>query len=128
MSRSILSNSGRSIVEKKLEALQRGCDKTMHADVNAPRNLRARRTRTFRASNGANAVRGYATKACVLRTLVHDFMRQCAEREKVGRRGTSRDPRPTNPYFKQFAGEELALVISSGHDDMPAAAACASKP
>lgn len=100
----------------------------MHADVNAPRNLRARRTRTFRDANGASAARGYVTKACVLRTLVHDFMRQCAEIEKVGRRGTSRDPRPTNPYFKQFAGEELALVISSGHDDMPAAAACASKP
>lgn len=128
MSRSILSNSGRSIVEKKLEALQQGCDKTMHADVNAPRNLRARRTRTFRDAKGASAARGYVTKACVLRTLVHDFMRQCAEREKVGRRGTSRDPRPTNPYFRQFAGEILALVISSGNENAPPAVACASGP
>ncbi|MEX0892105.1 MAG: zinc ribbon domain-containing protein [Gemmatimonadota bacterium] len=78
----------------------RWCGRTLHADVNAPRNLRSRRSR--RAVGSVKLA-----KAAVLRALVLDFQRRNAERwgKPQGRRGTSRDPREQNAYFARYAPE-----------------------
>jgi len=72
----------------------------LHAEVNAPRNLRSRRSRP-----AVGSVK--QTKAAVLRALVLDFQRRNAERwgNPQGRRGTSRDPRGQNAYFARYAPE-----------------------
>jgi hypothetical protein len=65
----------------------RWCGRTLHADVNASRNLRARRSRP-----AVGSVK--QAKAAVLRAQVLEF--QCLSMERwgnpKGRRGTSRDP------------------------------------
>jgi putative transposase len=81
----------------------RFCGYTRHADVNAPRTLRARRSR-------AGVSPGPRTKAATLRAVVAEHLRHRPERKTVGRWGTSRDPRRTNPYFTGALG----AVISSG--------------
>lgn len=70
------------------------CGHTSHADVNAAKSLESRRSRPEVGSVKL-------TKDAVLRALVLDFQRQNMERwgNPKGRRGTPRDPRPTNPYF-----------------------------
>ena len=74
------------------------CGRTMHADVNASRNLRARRSRP-----AVGSVK--QSKAAVLRAQVLDFQRLSTERwgNPKGRRGTSRDPRELNAYFRRYA-------------------------
>jgi len=94
----------------------RWCGHVVHADVNAPRNLRARRSRP-----AVGSVK--RTKAAVLRAQVQVFLRRCAERSE-GRRGTSRDPRLTNPYFADWRAE----VISSGNGHGVTDSPCASEP
>jgi len=78
----------------------RWCGKKVHADVNAPRNLRWRRSRP-----AVGSVK--QAKAAVLRALVLEFQRRNVERwgNPQGRRGTSRDPRVENAYFARYAPE-----------------------
>jgi putative transposase len=78
----------------------RWCGVKLHADVNAPRNLRTRRSRP-----AVGSVK--QAKAAVLRALVLEFQRQNVERwgNPQGRRGTSRDPRVENAYFRRYAPE-----------------------
>jgi putative transposase len=94
----------------------RWCGHVVHADVNAPRNLRTRRSRPAVGSVTQ-------TKRAVLRTLVREFPRRCAERSE-GRRGTSRDPRAENPYFSDLSH----AVISSGVVHEVAITSCATAP
>ena len=95
------------------------CGRTLHADVNASRNLRARRSRP-----AVGSVK--RAKAAVLRAQVLEFQRLSAERwgNPKGRRGTSRDPREQNAYFRRYAPE----VTSSGAIATSANAACATGP
>lgn len=88
------------------------CGRTIHADVNAPRVLRSRRSWLAGRSVALS-------KADLLRALVIRH----AERFP-GRRGTSRDPRPENPYFADWTAE----VISSGSAHALAAPPCARAP
>jgi putative transposase len=78
----------------------RWCGRKLHADVNAPRNLRSRRSRP-----AVGSVK--QAKAAVLRALVLGFQRRNAERwgNPQGRRGTSRDPREQNAYISRYAPE-----------------------
>jgi len=88
------------------------CGRKVHADVNAPRALGARRSRPVGGLR-------WVTKATVLRALV----RQHAERfPGKGRWGTSRDPRGENAYFRRFAPE----VTSNRTSAASANAACAT--
>lgn len=66
--------------------------------------------------------RGVA-KASVLRVLVRHYTDRW-----YGFQRKSSDLRLSTPYFKQFAEEILAVVISSGNENAPAALACASGP
>src|SRR5690606_11602854 len=93
------------------------CGRTLHADVNAARNLRARRSRP-----AVGSVK--QTKAAVLRAQVLRFQRLNTERwgNPKGRRGTSRDPREENAYFRRYAPE----VISNRTIAPSAFAACAT--
>ncbi len=95
------------------------CGRTLHADVNASRNLRARRSRP-----AVGSVK--QAKAAVLRAQVLEFQRLSAERwgNPKGRRGTSRDPREQNDYFSRYAPE----VTSNGTLATSALAACATGP
>lgn len=90
----------------------RWCGHTLHADVNAPRNLRSRRSRP-----AVGSVK--RPKAAVLSALV----RQHTERFQ-GHRGAPRDPRSTNPYFADW----WAKVILIGQAHAVAQASCASEP
>ncbi len=96
----------------------RWCGSKLHADVNAPRNLRSRRSRP-----AVGSVK--QAKAAVLRVLVLEFQRRNVERwgTPQGRRGTSRDPREQNAYFARYAPE----VTSSRTVATSALAACATK-
>ena len=147
----LVTNAGRTIVQKKLKALTDEfgievvelnpayssqechacgyvdrknrknekfkclwCGRKVHADVNAPRALGARRSRPVVGP-------GWVTKATILCALV----RRHAERfPKKGRWGTSRDPRGENPYFLRYAPE----VTSNGAVAASASAACATPP
>ncbi len=95
----------------------RWCGRTLHADVNASRNLRTRRSRPAVGSVTQ-------TKAAVLRALVLEFQRQNMKRwgNPKGRRGTSRDPREKNRYFQRYAPS----VTSNGTIATSARAACAT--
>ena len=95
------------------------CANKLHADVNAPRNLRSRRSRP-----AVGSVK--RTKAQTLRSLVLEFQRRCGERgeQSPGRRGTSRDPRIKNPYFRDYWSE----VTLNGTGATSAVAACATGP
>jgi len=95
----------------------RWCGRTLHADVNAPRNLRSRRSRP-----AVGSVK--LAKAAVLRALVLGFQRRNAERwgNPRGRRGTSRDPREQNAHFACYAPE----VTLNRAGAMSAKAACAT--
>jgi len=94
------------------------CGRTLHADVNASRNLRARRSRPAVGSVEQS-------KAAVLRAQVLAFQRLSTERwgNPKGRRGTSRDPRVENAYFERYAPE----VISNRTVATSASAACATE-
>jgi putative transposase len=93
--------------------------RTLHADVNASRNLRTRRSRP-----AVGSVK--QSKAAVLRAQVLAFQRLSTERwgNPKGRRGTSRDPREENPHFRHYAPE----VTSNGVVATSAQAACATAP
>jgi len=95
------------------------CGRTLHADVNASRNLRARRSRP-----AVGSVK--QAKAAVLRAQVLEFQRLSMERwgNPKGRRGTSRDPREQNAYFRRYAPK----VTSIGTSATSALAACALGP
>jgi putative transposase len=97
----------------------RWCGRTLHADVNASRNLRTRRSRP-----AVGSVKH--SKAAVLRAQVLEFQRLCTERwgNPKGRRGTSRDPREQNAYFRCYAPQ----VTSNGVVATSASAACATAP
>ncbi|MFU8842053.1 MAG: zinc ribbon domain-containing protein [Nitriliruptoraceae bacterium] len=94
------------------------CGRTLHADVNASRNLRSRRSRPAVGSVEQ-------AKAAVLRAQVLIFQRLCMERwgNPQGRRGTSRDPRVENAYFARYTPE----VTSSRIVATSALAACATQ-
>ena len=95
----------------------RWCGQTLHADVNASRNLRTRRSRP-----AVGSVK--QSKAAVLRAQVLVFQRLNMKRwgNPKGRRGTSRDPRGDNAYFQRYAPE----VISNRSVATPKIAACAT--
>jgi len=94
------------------------CGRTLHADVNASRNLRARRSRP-----AVGSVK--QSKAAVLRAQVLAFQRLSMERwgNPKGRRGTSRDPREGNAYFQRYTPE----VTSNRTVATSASAACATR-
>lgn len=72
------------------------CGKTMHADVNASRNIGSERFRSF-------PVFQPGIRKAVLKMLVNDHL----ERNKR-EPGCPSDPRLTNPYFKEWA-EDVRL-------------------
>src|SRR5690606_8914749 len=90
----------------------RWCGRTLHADVNAPRNLRSRRSRP-----AVGSVK--RPKAAVRSALV----RQHTERFQA-HRGVPRDPRSTNPYFADW----WTKVILIGEVHTVPKASCASAP
>ena len=94
------------------------CGRTLHADVNASRNLRARRSRP-----AVGSVK--QSKAAVLRAQVLAFQRLSMERwgNPKGRRGTSRDPREGNAHFQRYTPE----VTSNRTVATSASAACATR-
>ena len=63
----------------------------MHADVNAARNIRKRRALSI----------GYVfqLKASVLAELARQFSERMVRSTRSGGRGSTADPRSTNPYF-----------------------------
>lgn len=67
------------------------CGNTMHADVNAARNIRSR------PASPIGSV--FATKASVLADLVRQFSERRVFQTRSGGRGATADPRSTNPYF-----------------------------
>ena len=67
------------------------CGQRMHADVNATRNIGSRRA----ASIGSV----FAAKASVLADLVRQFGERRVFSTRSGGRGSTADPRSTNPYF-----------------------------
>jgi putative transposase len=74
------------------------CGSKMHADVNAGRNIRQRRSLSFGSV--------WLAKAAVLAELVRRFCERWPKLRSSGRsgqRGLPADPRLTNSYFKQFA-------------------------
>ena len=93
------------------------CGRALHADVNASRNLRTRRSRP-----AVGSVK--QSKAAVLRAQVLVFQRLSTERwgNPKGRRGTSRDPREENAYFRRYAPK----VTSNRTSATSASAACAT--
>lgn len=71
------------------------CGSTMHADVNAARNIGARRSRPIGSV--------WQAKAAILRDLVNAFTeRNPALRRGTGQRGLPADPRLSNPYFRDL--------------------------
>ena len=118
MHRSSQTCSGCDYVDEKNRAGETfscgWCGRTLHADVNASRNLRARRSRPTVGSVKQS-------KAAALRAQA--FQRLNTERmcNPKGRRGTSRDPRGENAYFRRYAPE----VTSSRAGATSAPAACA---
>lgn len=94
----------------------RWCGHKLHADINAPRNLRSRRSRPEVGSV-------WQTKRAILHTLVREFSRRCVERTE-GRRGTSRDPRLKNPYFTDLRAKVILNDVVHTVMSLP----CASTP
>jgi putative transposase len=97
----------------------RSCGVTRHADVNSPRTLRSRRSRL-----AAGGVR--LTTVATLRSLVARDLRDRPVRQQVGRRGPSRDPRWTNPYYAE-ALCALGGVGSTGEVTSSLVTSCASQ-
>jgi putative transposase len=88
------------------------CGRVLHADVNASRTLRSRRSRP-----AVGAVK--QAKVAVLRALV----RQHTERFE-GHRGAPRDPRAKNPYFADWWSE--VTLIGQAHT--VSGSSCAASP
>ncbi len=89
-------------VDKKSRSSQaqfscKWCGKTMHADVNASRNIGSERFRSY-------PVIQPGIRKAVLKMLVNDHL----ERNKR-RQGALPDPRMTNPYFKDWSDEARFL-------------------
>jgi putative transposase len=89
------------------------CGKVLHADVNAPRTLRTRRSRPEEAAVTLH-------KSVVLRALVVtcDTRHRWRSERWIGPSGRPGEPRATNPYF---TGKSRA--VSSSRGDPPRATA-----
>jgi putative transposase len=90
----------------------RWCGRSVHADVNAPRNLRQR-------SSQPEVGSVWLSRQAILRVLV----RQHTERFQ-GLRGLARDPRLKNPYFADWTAEVISSGGGRGVQDSP----CAPEP
>uniref|UniRef100_UPI00262F2710 transposase n=1 Tax=Acidocella sp. TaxID=50710 RepID=UPI00262F2710 len=67
------------------------CGSTMHADVNAARNIRQRHALSIGSV--------FQSKASVRAELVRQFRERRVFSARSGGRGSTADPRSTNPYF-----------------------------
>lgn len=92
------------------------CGQRMHADVNATRNIGSRRAAPIGSV--------FATKAAVFVELVRQFGERRVFSTRSGGRGSTADPRSTNPYFggakpitvrmsRQTAAPDVVLTTST---------------
>lgn len=105
-------------VDKKNRASQgtfrcRWCGKTMHADLNAARNIGARRAPAIGSV--------FQGKAAVLTELVRQFGERRVFSTRSGGRGSTTDPRLSNPYFRGKVGRGSDVARTQPSQDLVAA-------
>ncbi len=84
------------------------CGSTMHADVNAARNIGQRRALSISSA--------FQSKASVLAELAHQFRERRVRSTRSGGRSSTADPRSTNPCF---GGEQAITARMSGQTKAP---------
>ena len=84
------------------------CGSTMHADVNAARNIGQRRALSIGSV--------FQSKASVLAELVRQFRERRVRSTRSGGRGSTADPRSRNPYF---GGTNPITARMSGQTKVP---------
>ena len=89
------------------------CGSTMHADVNAARNIRQRRALSIGSV--------FQSKASVLAELVRQFSERRARSARSSGRGSTADPRSTNPYFGGERAKSARMSKAKPLQDLVAA-------
>ncbi len=84
------------------------CGSNMHADVNAARNIGQRRALSIGSV--------FQSKASVLAELVRHFRERRVRSTRSGGKGSTADPRSSNPYF---GGTNTITGRMSGHTTAP---------